>query len=283
MLKKLTAAQVADYRRDGYLYPLPGVGEERAARYRREFEAYEDWAGGRIGTLGRPARYKTHLLLPWCWEIARDPAIVDTVEDLLGPDLLVWTSSFFVKEANTDAVALWHQDSTYFGLRPHEHVTCWVAITEASAEAGCMQFLSAKGAPRQYRHRANADPKSINGGGQTVSEPLDTSGPVTASLRPGEFSMHHTLCVHASGANRSNDRRIGLGISYIPTHVRHTGTVPVSATLVRGTDHYGHFERETPATGDRDKDVADHARGAASFMTAYAEQIAWHDEGRSAA
>ncbi|MGE3623205.1 MAG: phytanoyl-CoA dioxygenase family protein [Bdellovibrionales bacterium] len=283
MPKKLTEAQIAGYRRDGYVYPLPGVGAERAAQYRRDFEAYEEWAGGRIGTLGRTPRYKTHVLLPWCWEIARDPAILDAVEDLIGPDILIWTSSFFVKEAHTESVALWHQDSTYFGLRPHEHVTAWVAITNASAEAGCMQFIPEQGAARQYKHKANADPRSINGGGQAVSEPFDEHSAVTAQLRPGDFSMHHTLCIHSSPANRSNDRRIGIGISYIPTRVRHTGTVRVSATLARGTDRYGHFDLETPATGNRDEDKARHTKACDAYMAAYAEQIAWHDEGRTAA
>ena len=278
MPRRLTESQIADYRADGYLYPLPGIGIDRAKAYRKAFEAFEASAGGPLNTLPRAARYKTHTHLPWCWEIASDPAILDVIEDLLGPDILIWTSSFFVKEARTEAVALWHQDSTYFGLSPSEHVTAWVALTNASAEAGCMQFLSQHGSPRQYRHRAKADAKSINGAGQSIAEPLDTAGAVTAALRPGEFSLHHTLCVHSSPANRSDDRRIGIGISYIPPHVRHNGTVPVSATLVRGTDRYGHFERETPAGADDERNEHQHARASASFMSAYAEQVKWHEE-----
>ncbi|WP_204337682.1 hypothetical protein, partial [Klebsiella pneumoniae] len=57
-------------------------------------------------------------------------------------------------------------------------------------------------------------------------------------------SLHHTLIAHNSPPNGSNDRRIGFGISYIPTHCRHSGSKRMSAMLVRGVDRHGHFDLE---------------------------------------
>ena len=68
----------------------------------------------------------------------------------------------------------------------------------------------------------------------------------------GEMSLHHIKLVHGSDANRSNDRRIGLAIRYIPTYVRQT-KVRDSAMLVRGVDTYGHFDHEPRPKPDLDE------------------------------
>ena len=99
--------------------------------------------------------------------------ILDAVESLIGPDILVYTSTFFIKEPHSPTFAAWHQDATYFGLTPHEHVTAWVALTDATAEAGCMEVVSSRGAPRQLRHAALGLADSINGGGQAIVEAFD--------------------------------------------------------------------------------------------------------------
>jgi hypothetical protein len=58
------------------------------------------------------------------------------------------------------------------------------------------------------------------------------------------------LLAHGSEPNKSNDRRIGFAIRYIPTHVRQAVGARDSATLVRGTDAYGHFEHEPRPSAD---------------------------------
>jgi non-heme Fe2+,alpha-ketoglutarate-dependent halogenase len=168
----------------------------------------------------------------------RHPRIVDVVEDLIGPDILVYTATFFIKEANSPTFAAWHQDATYFGLTPHEHVTAWVALSEASAEAGCMEMLSSRGNPRQMRHAALELANSINGGGQAIVDGIDEEGGTMMALPAGSFSLHHMLCSHCSAANRAGHRRAGIGISYIPAHCRLTGNARMCARLARGTGSY---------------------------------------------
>ena len=278
-MQMLSAEAVTAYRRDGFLFPLPGIGAPAAREYRAALETFERQAGQSISAMDE--RFKPHVRFPWANSLVREPAILDVVQQVIGPDILVWMATFFVKEPHSDAVTLWHQDWTFFGLRPHEHVTAWVALSEASVEAGCMRFVLAKAAARPMRHRPRADPNSINGGGQCVIEPFDDTDAPFAALATGEFSLHNTLCIHSSSANNSGDRRIGLGISYIPAHVRHIGTHSVSAMLVRGEDRYGNFELEYPPTGDDAVDAANHAEVYRTYRASYNEQLAWHEEGRT--
>ncbi len=104
---------------------------------------------------------------------------------------------------------------------------------------------------------------------------MDDSPAVHAPLRAGEFSLPHTLTLHRSQPNRSRGRRIGLGISYIPTHVRHVSEkVKAPAMLVRGVDAFGHFDLEPAPSGDLDDAAqAAFARSYEGYRAAYAEQI----------
>jgi len=275
-MKALTAAEVDSYRHDGFLFPFPALGEQERAVCLAGLERYERWLGSTVPKADLKWRTQPHALLPWYAELVRHPRILDVVEDLIGPDILVWTATFFIKEPDSPTFAAWHQDLTYFGLEPQELVTAWVALTDASAEAGCMEVLSAKGAPRQMRHAALRLKDSINRTGQTITEPLDESGAVTMALPAGSFSLHHGLCPHRSAPNRAQHRRIGLGINYIPAHVRPTGAVRMSAMLARGRDAHGHFELfEPPAT---EFDSARHGLVYERYAENYREQVKRHEE-----
>jgi non-heme Fe2+,alpha-ketoglutarate-dependent halogenase len=87
MGKVLTAGQVQQYERDGFLFPLPALGREEALGYRRRLEDSERRNGG---PLKGNMRHKVHLLFPWAHEIVTHPKILDAVEDVLGPDIICW-------------------------------------------------------------------------------------------------------------------------------------------------------------------------------------------------
>ena len=70
---------------------------------------------------------------------------------------------------------------------------------------------------------------------------MSTRPRVYVELKPGEASLHHVLLFHGSEPNRSDDRRIGLAIRYIPTHLKQAVGARDWATLVRGKDTYHHF------------------------------------------
>src|SRR5262245_22672175 len=107
------------YARDGFLSPIPALTRQEAAAARRRLEDFENAVGGPLTSEATDPRWRsrTHVALTWVHALARHPAILDTVQELIGPDILVYTSTWFIKEPGSAAIAAWHQDATYFGLR----------------------------------------------------------------------------------------------------------------------------------------------------------------------
>jgi chlorinating enzyme len=241
MPKKLTEAEIERYERDGFLAPLPAFSRDAAWRYRQKLEAFEAQVGRK---LAKGFNFKPHLLFTWVDEIVRHPAVLDAVEDLIGPDILLFHLTAWPKPANDPAFVGWHQDATYFGLEPPVQVTAWVALTDASVEAGCMEVIPGSHRAGQHHHHETPSPNNLLSRGQTLSGEFDRSCTAFMPVKAGEFSLHHTHLVHCSGPNRTNDRRVGLGISYVPTSVRCSSRTRVTAMLVRGRDRYGHFDPE---------------------------------------
>ena len=281
MPKMLTEAQVAAYHRDGYALPLTAFSPATAQRYRAELEAFEARIGvplsGSLTQSRRKYRARTYLLYRWAYELVSHPAILDAVEDVIGPDILVFTTTWFIKEPGTPHIAGWHQDATHFGLEPNDqHVTAWLALSDASLGSGCMQFIPGSNRKGQMPHTYGLD-ASVNDAEQWIREPRDVAEAVDCALAPGQFSLHNTLTIHQSGPNRSQDRRIGIGISYVPASVRHIGSRPHPAMLVRGVDRYGHFELETPPAADFDARAEEmHARSFEGYRVNYLEQVTLH-------
>lgn len=281
--RTLSPAQVEGYARDGFLSPNAALTPADAAACRKQLEAFEAAIGAPL-TSDTHYRSRTHVLLAWVNGLVRHPAILDAVEDLIGPDILVYTCTWFIKEPESPAIAAWHQDATYFGLRPYVHVTAWLALTDATAENGCMEFLPGSHRGGQRPHRAGVVAASVNRAGQAVVGDVDDTTAVHAPLRAGEFSLHHTLCLHRSQPNVSSGRRIGLGISYIPTSARHLGVKhKTPAMLVRGVDTFGHFDLEPSPVADLDDAArAAYARSYDGYRAAYAEQVELEAQGAGA-
>ena len=100
MPKRLTPAQIEQYRNEGCVFPIRVISETDAAKNRAKLEEFERQAGG---PLKGDLRHKSHLLFAWLAKLVRCSAILDAVEDLYGPDLLCWTTNFFIKEATDPA------------------------------------------------------------------------------------------------------------------------------------------------------------------------------------
>jgi non-heme Fe2+,alpha-ketoglutarate-dependent halogenase len=257
MPKLLSAAQIAQFREQGYVHPIRVMSEADAAALRRRLEQFEAANGG---PLRGDLRHKTHLLFAWLGDLVRHERILDAVEDLYGPDLLCWSTNFFIKEAASPSFVSWHQDSTYWGLSTPDVVTAWVAFTPATVANGAMQFIPGSHRLDQIPHRDTFASDNLLTRGQEVMVDVDASTAVTIELAPGEMSLHHVRLVHGSPPNPSGDRRIGLAIRYIPTAVRPIAGAD-SATLVRGRDEHHHFEAEPRPTRDMEPElVAAHKR-----------------------
>lgn len=265
MGKLLSAEQIRQFHDHGYLAPVPVLSAAEAARYRERFAEFEAHEGGR---LAGGVRNKSHLFLRWCYELVTHPKLLDAVEDLIGPDILLYHAQWFVKEPNTPQFVSFHQDSAYWSLSEAQGLSAWVALEPATEENGCMQVIpDTHGAALAHAERKSSE--NLLWRGQTVTEMIDTSKAVAMPLEAGEMSIHHARIVHGSGPNRSNARRIGYSIRYIPTHISRTGPRD-SAMLVRGTDRYGHFDLEPAPQADYEPAaVALHADINNRFMEHY--------------
>ena len=238
MPKVLTQAQVDHYKRDGYAFPAPVLTADEVRSMRADLEYWEKQQGH---PLDFPEKSKSYLLYDWADRLVHHPRVLDAVEDVLGPDILVYHSTMWIKEAHTPAHVRWHQDGAYFFLDPLEHVTAWVALSEASERAGCMRVVPGTHRLPMIEHDDKPDPHNMIKRGQGISDRFDGEKGMSMPLRAGEMSLHHTALVHCSPGNDNNDRRMGLGISFIPAHVKPLGPVRPHAMLVRGQDSYGHF------------------------------------------
>jgi ectoine hydroxylase-related dioxygenase (phytanoyl-CoA dioxygenase family) len=244
----LSPAAVAAYHHDGYHFPVRAFPAAEAAGYRRCLETHEAKSGA---PLQGNWRHKTHLLFTWADELAHHPAILDAVEDVIGPDILCWTTNFFIKEAKSPGFVSWHQDATYWGLEPDDVVTAWVALTKSDLASGCMKVIPGTQKASQIPHVDTFHKDNLLSRGQEIAVAVDEGQAVDIVLQPGEISLHHIKLVHGSAPNLSDDRRIGFALRYIPTHVRQT-KVRDSAMLVRGVDRHQHFDPEPRPRHDLD-------------------------------
>jgi len=201
--------------------------------------------------LGDPdVRYKPHLYSKWVSDLVRHPAILDAVESVLGPNIFVWRSVFFLKQASSPRFVEWHQDSAYWGLEPYDVATAWIALTDSTRANGCVQVVpGSHHAP--VPHGSSTSKDNILVRGQCASVDIPDTEARAIELRAGEMSLHHIQLLHGSRPNTSGRPRIGLAVRYLATHVRQRG-MRQGASLVRGTDAYGHFDHEPEPATDRD-------------------------------
>jgi ectoine hydroxylase-related dioxygenase (phytanoyl-CoA dioxygenase family) len=252
MTHRLTEAEHGFFRREGYLCPLAGLSPPEAAATLAALEEFEIRHGG----FGKRLRFKAHLRLAALMDVARHPGILDAVEDLIGPNILLFTSTLWPKNAGDRSFVSWHQDSAYFGLDPHEEVTAWVAVTPSDRENGCVRVMPRSHLAPDYAHDETREKDNLLIRGQTIRG-LDEDRAVDLALRPGEFSLHQERTVHGSLVNRSAVRRIGYALFFIPTHVRST-LGRRSALLVRGRDDYNHWDADPTARFDDDPLIDDY-------------------------
>jgi non-heme Fe2+,alpha-ketoglutarate-dependent halogenase len=237
-VSRMTPSIIEQYERDGYYCPLKAMPATDARAYLQRLEAVEAERGR---GLDRVVRAKCHLLLTWADDLIRTPAILDVVEDLIGHDILCWSSQLFAKDANTPDYVSWHQDSTYWGLDEPSVVTAWVALTHSTPQSGNLRVVPGSHLD-PLPHRDTFMQNNMLSRGQEIAVEVDEQKAVDLTLCPGEMSIHHPLIVHGSRANSSAFRRVGFAIRYVPPRMRQVVGAAGWATLVRGEDRYGHFQ-----------------------------------------
>src|SRR5262249_31803990 len=132
-------AQREQYDQDGFVFPLPVLAAAEAQRFRCASDALEHSLGGKPRTI---EVRQMHLHFPWAWQLATHPRILDAVEDILGPNLLIWATELFTKHAHDGKLSIgWHRDRPYMGFVAEFTATAWVALSESTRANGCMCVL----------------------------------------------------------------------------------------------------------------------------------------------
>jgi hypothetical protein len=238
MPKHLTEEQIQAYRRDGFLGPIDLMSTDEAAQLRHKIEDVEAKWGAQIQSR---CKIKAHLPFQFLCDVISHPKLLDAVEDIIGPNILCWGSSFFQKEAHDPGFVSWHQDSTYYGLEPPDTLTAWVAISDSNHQSGCMEFIPGTHNQGIYHHEEYKSAENLLSRGQTITE-VDVDKAVPMVLKAGQFS------------NNSDDRRIGYSIHYVSPAVRETGFPGASAMVLRGKDTEGHWAVDMQPKSDWDEE-----------------------------
>ncbi len=241
----LDSNQLSHFREQGYVFPIRVMEVAQAAETGVRFQGYlhANWEAIK----DRPARehssvlIETHLLLNWVYQVVSHPLVLDAVESVLGPNLLVWSSGWIPKMPGDKKYVSWHQDATYWGLRPPKAITAWIAFSESTPENGCMRVIPATHRGPLLPQAETYSENNVLSRGQEISIEVDESKAVDLILSPGQMSLHHIGLVHGSKPNESAKPRIGLAVRYISTEVVQDVAVKQSATLVRGRDEFRHF------------------------------------------
>ncbi len=235
-MDNVTQPYIKHYRENGFVAGLPVFSTSEVANHRQQIEHLEQHHADGAGShdLGQFFRVNGHVVIPLLADLARTPAILDLVEPILGPNLLAWSVELFIKEPGSAKTVSWHQDLTYWGMgETDDEVTAWVALSDVSEQAGCMRFIPGSHHGSIAQHDDTFDTDNLLSRGQSIPG-VDEASAVHGPLRPGEMSLHHGRCFHASGANQSDDRRIGLAIRYVTPEVRDHAPGRDWAMLVRG-------------------------------------------------
>jgi|SRR5579875_710798 len=253
----LNTDQQRQYWSHGYYFPIRVFDDSEATEFRARFDDYSVQNQQRLrGLLPRERRdvfAQTHASLHWVYRIVSHKKVLDAVESVLGPNLLVLESSWFVKFPRDKAYISWHQDATYWGLHPLNVVTAWVALSESTPENGCMRVIPGTHMTPALPQTDTYAPDNALSRGQEIAVPVDEAQAVDLILRPGEMSLHHVAIVHGSKANRSDRPRIGLAIRYISPDVAQEGPNRQMVLLVRGKDEYNHFDIFEPPDASADR------------------------------
>jgi non-haem Fe2+, alpha-ketoglutarate-dependent halogenase len=246
---KLSPEKQEFYAENGYLYPIQVFSDAETAEFRRQFDDYtqqnKDSLQKMIPRERRAVYGLTHLMLPWVYQIASHPRVLDAVEGAIGPNILVWGSDWFVKFARDPAFISWHQDGAYWGLNPPKVTTAWIALSASTLENGCMRVMPGT-QKTQFSQRETYALDNALSRGQEIELEVDEAKAVAMTLKAGEMSLHHIGIAHGSKANTSDEPRIGIAVRYIAPEVVQQGTERQIVQLVRGRDEYGNFEIVAP-------------------------------------
>ena len=148
------------YAQQGFFSPVSAISETEAKELRQDYEAAERELHGDTDRLALLKAYPNRLL-PSFDAATRNRNLVTAAQEILGENILVWSAALFIKEADSTKIVSWHQDLTYWQLNDIKEVTCWLAVSSARKEAGCMKFIPGSHKDKIVPHNDTFDENNI--------------------------------------------------------------------------------------------------------------------------
>lgn len=245
----LSRKQIDHFNDKGYIFPLDVFDAEEIAAHRAYFDQLLEQA--------LAAGWNSYSINGWhkhcagLYDLVTDGRILDYVQDLLGENLVLWGTHYFAKMPGDGKRVSWHQDASYWPLTPSKTVTVWLAIDDADAENGAMQFIPGSHLHAQVAFEASSTEEN-NVLNQTVRE-AERYGdpPVTTTLKAGQISLHTDWLLHGSEPNMSTRRRCGLTMRFVSADVRALkGWNQHGSIVCRGHDVSGHWANHPRPDGE---------------------------------
>jgi hypothetical protein len=206
----------------------------------------------------RDRTHSRHLDTREIFDIAAHPAIVERIAALLGPDLMLWTTGFFIKEPHSGKETPWHQDINYWPLEPQVNITVWVAMEDIAADSSPLHVIP--GSHRRTVRHVPVEGKAFEE--QADPQAVEVSRAVPLLLRAGEFVMFSERLLHFAPKNDSPRRRTALAARYTMPLVRLFPSEPpidfpdYHALIVSGKDRFGLNPIGEPPAARRSAPVA---------------------------
>jgi hypothetical protein len=218
---QLNEAEIAGYHRDGFVVPRHRLSDDLIAAMRLAthdlMTTYprmptEGLVSPHIRYAGTEREDIHDRFLDFC----RPPELLDIVEQLIGPDIIVWGSRIFSKAARTGRATPWHQDGEYWPIRPLATVTAWIAIDRCTPENGCLKLVAGS-----HRNKHLLEHRSLAGQGAALDKEIipgafDEKDVVEVPLEPGQMVLFDVYSAHGATPNVTADRRAGFAIRYMP-------------------------------------------------------------------
>jgi chlorinating enzyme len=229
---------------DGVITPIDALTSDEIGTVRASFNELEVEMGKEFTQAGVLGKEREHAFI---WETATHPRVLDAVESVMGPDMLLLGTHAFCKypvdDLGKEVFVAWHQDATYWGLEPPKVVTAWIAVDDVDEENGAMVVIAESHKNGFYEHGKSKTEGNLLSVNQAIDEgELDLDKAVTIALKSGQLSLHDGLAVHGSHPNRSNRRRCGLTCRFAPPEIRivpeENRVFDWQAVLVRGEDRH---------------------------------------------
>lgn len=254
----LTAAEVGQYQRDGYVIPSFRLPQGKVDRLRATLDRLlaenpdvrpEKLVSAHIAGRNDEGVTGSSDFL----DLAHDPDLLDLVAQVLGEDIILWGCHVFCKPGATGLETPFHQDGHYWPIRPLATCTVWIALDRSDRENGCLQVVPGSHRDRELIAHDHDDAEDLVLSQRAQATAFDEASAVALELEPGQMSLHDVYIVHGADANRSPRRRAGVALRYMPatsvfernlTPADGKSGIPVSfATrplwLVRGEDRTG--------------------------------------------